>query len=192
MEPRAATYSREGTGGSRDGKRTFKEKLHNLIAEAEQAEAQAYRESQLADRKTLCIQLLVEGRPQAFVDFFSLTHGRPDGGHGESTSGQEEVPQEALGQLRAELLRADNALRSGDTEAVYSAYKNLAKYFAQIGRLHKAEFFFRRCLRLSQDTQVRRAGAAPPGGEGSTGPRVTLGVRVFVRIVQIQGVCQAK
>ncbi|KAG2484150.1 hypothetical protein HYH03_017031 [Edaphochlamys debaryana] len=151
--------SREANGGSRDGKRTFKEKLHGLIAEAEAAEAQAYREAQLADKKSLCIQLLVEGRPQAFVDFFSLTHnGTPapplglEGG--ESTSGQDEdVPQEALGLLRVELLKADNALRTGDTQAVYAAYKNLAKYFAQIGRLQKAEFFFRRCLRLSQDTQ---------------------------------------
>ncbi len=51
-------------GGSREGKRTFKEKLHSLIQEAEAAEAQAYRESQLHDRKSLCINLLVEGRPQ--------------------------------------------------------------------------------------------------------------------------------
>ncbi|GFR50138.1 hypothetical protein Agub_g12290 [Astrephomene gubernaculifera] len=149
--------SRE-TGGSRDGKRTFKEKLHTLIAEAEAAEAQAFRESQLADKKSLCVQLLVEGRPQAFVDFFSLTHGRPaapppSDASLESTSGQDDVPQEALGLLRVELLKADNALRSGDTQSVYAAYKNLAKFFAQIGRLRKAEFFFRRCLRLSQDTQ---------------------------------------
>ncbi|GLI67841.1 hypothetical protein VaNZ11_012131 [Volvox africanus] len=149
--------SREN-GASREGKRTFKEKLHTLIAEAEAAEAQAFRESQLADKKSLCVQLLVEGRPQAFVDFFSLTHSRPaapppsaDGT--ESTSGQNDVPQEALGLLRMELLKADNALRAGDTQAVYAAYKNLAKFFAQIGRLQKAEFFFRRCLRLSQDTQ---------------------------------------
>ncbi|EFJ48427.1 hypothetical protein VOLCADRAFT_117628, partial [Volvox carteri f. nagariensis] len=165
--------SREN-GASREGaKRTFKEKLHTLIAEAEAAEAQAFRESQLADKKSLCVQLLVEGRPQAFVDFFSLTHSRPpapppasDGT--ESTSGQDDdVPQEALGLLRVELIKADNALRAGDTQAVYAAYKNLAKFFAQIGRLRKAEFFFRRCLRLSQDTQ-----------QGSNTPYIAMHVPV--------------
>lgn len=146
--------------GSRGEKRTFKEKLHNLIQEAEAAEVQAFRDSQLQDRKSLSIQLLVDGRPQAFVDFFNLTHSdlRPQQAAAESgqqsTSGQEEdVPQEALGLLRNELLKADNAMRAGDTQAVYSSYKSLAKHFAQLGRLRKAEFFFRRCLRLSQDTE---------------------------------------
>lgn len=100
---------------------------------------------------------------QAFVDFFNLTHSRPpqppppnadpDAAAAAAAAAQEDVPQEALGLLRTELLKADNALRAGDTQGVYTAYKNLAKYFAQLGRLQKAEFFFRRCLRLSQDTQ---------------------------------------
>ncbi|PNW80023.1 hypothetical protein CHLRE_08g374650v5 [Chlamydomonas reinhardtii] len=161
MDSARGQLSSRENGGSREGKRTFKEKLHNLIAEAEAAEAQAYRETQLADKKSLCIQLLVEGRPQAFVDFFSLTHNRMAGGEvgpdgqpaAAAAAAGDDVPQEALGLLRSELLKADNALRTGDTQAVYASYKNLAKYFAQIGRLHKAEFFFRRCLRLSQDTQ---------------------------------------
>jgi tetratricopeptide (TPR) repeat protein len=54
-------------------------------------------------------------------------------------------------------------------QAVYASYKSLAKYFAQIGRLHKAEFFFRRCLRLSQDTQVQ-AGPTAAAFAGSAAP----------------------
>lgn len=153
-----------GSLASRE-KRTFKDKLLTLIQEAEAQEQQAMREAQMQDKKSLAIQLLVEGRPQAFTDFFNLTHPPPastanraaaqtnDGDAGaESTSGQDhEVPQEALTLLSSELLRADNALRSGDLQTVYAAYKSLAKYFAQIGKLTKAEFFFQRCLGISQD-----------------------------------------
>lgn len=153
-----------GSLASRE-KKTFKDKLLTLIQEAEAQEQQAMREAQMQDKKTLAIQLLVEGRPQAFTDFFNLTHPPPasapkqaamssnQGDSGaESTSGQDhEVPQEALTFLSSELLRADNALRSGDLQTVYAAYKSLAKYFAQIGKLTKAEFFFQRCLGISQD-----------------------------------------
>lgn len=57
-------------------KRTFKEKLHDAILQAEEAEQQALREAQSQDKKSLAISMLVEGRPQAFVDFFALTHSK--------------------------------------------------------------------------------------------------------------------
>ncbi len=34
---------------------------------------------------------------------------------------------------------------------VYAAYKHLAKYFAQLGRLRTAEFFFKQCLHISRE-----------------------------------------
>jgi len=43
-------------------------------------------------------------------------------------------------------VRANAALDQGDVHEVCEAYKQLAKYFAQLGRLRTAEFFFRKCL----------------------------------------------
>lgn len=43
-------------------------------------------------------------------------------------------------------VRANEALDRGDVYEVCEAYKQLAKYFAQMGRLRTAEFFFQKCL----------------------------------------------
>ena len=58
------------------------------------------------------------------MDFFSLTHNRMAGGEvgpdgqpaAAAAAAGDDVPQEALGLLRSELLKADNALRTGDTQ----------------------------------------------------------------------------
>jgi hypothetical protein len=71
-------------------RRTFKEKLISMVAEAEMQEAMALKEAQTQDRKSLAIALLIEGRPQAFVDFFQLTHHNTDAAA--STSGSQEAP----------------------------------------------------------------------------------------------------
>jgi len=132
-------------------RRTFKDKLLNMLEEAEQQEAEALREAQSQDKKSLSIALLLEGRPEAFVDFFNVSHGAPGG---PSTSGREEdveLPQEALLLLKAQLSKADAARVDGNVEAHFSAFKVQAKYFLQLGRLRHAEFFLRRAQRLARD-----------------------------------------
>mmetsp|Transcript_23375 Transcript_23375/g.51305 ORF Transcript_23375/g.51305 Transcript_23375/m.51305 type:complete len:430 (+) Transcript_23375:222-1511(+) len=134
-------------------KRTFKEKLLTMVQDAELQEQQALREAQTQDKKSLSIGMLMEGRPQAFVDFFYLTHTN---GGAASTSGvqryeEEELPQESLLLLKAQLAKADAASREGHTEEVFGSYKALAKYFAQLGRLRKAEFFFKQALHTARD-----------------------------------------
>lgn len=56
-------------GGAR---RTFKEKLLASLSEAE-AEAAARDVSVVKDKQQLLIDMLMEGHPQSFVDFFYLT-----------------------------------------------------------------------------------------------------------------------
>eukprot|EP00983_Pelagomonas_calceolata_P002789 92559-Pelagomonas_calceolata.AAC.1 len=48
-------------------------------------------------------------------------------------------------------VRANAALDDGNVQEVCEAYKQLAKYFAQMGRLRTAEFFFQKCLHLSKE-----------------------------------------
>lgn len=138
-------------------KRTFKDKLQSAIQQAEEAELAAMREAATQDRKSLAIAMLVEGRPQAFVDFFHLTHATPvsalapGGQQGEGEASGQDLPHESLLLLKNQLVRADAARQAGNVEEVYSAYKHLAKYFAQLGRLKTAEFFFKQCLYISRD-----------------------------------------
>lgn len=95
------------------------------VQEAEVAELQAYRQSQLHDKKSLAIATLVEGRPQAYVDFFYLTHSNPPNAsvasaqhHGtviqQAPDADGELPQESLGLLRAQLIRAEAASKAGE------------------------------------------------------------------------------
>lgn len=114
---------------------------------------QAMREAQMQDKKTLAISMLVEGRPQAFVDFFQLTHTSTARAHSaDEAAAPEELPQDSLLLLKNQLVKADAARKAGNVEEVYGAYKHLAKYFAQLGRLRTAEFFFKQCLYISRDS----------------------------------------
>lgn len=137
----------QGTTPLEGTRRTFKAKLQGMVQEAELQEQQAQREASLQDKKSLSISLLVEGRPSAFCDFFRLTHGDA------STSGPAdgELPLESLLLLKAQLVKADAAQRLARTEEVYGSYKALAKYFAQLGRLRTAEFFFQRGLNVAHN-----------------------------------------
>jgi hypothetical protein len=125
------------------------------------------RAAQLQDRRSLSIALLVEGRPQAFVDFFRLTHSqggdgaapaigsfrRQQGAGGVTASiPPSDIPQESLVLLKQHLAQADAARKAGAVEDVYSSYKLLAKHFAQLGKLRTSEFFFRQCLHISKES----------------------------------------
>lgn len=137
----------------------------NMVQEAEAQEQMAIREAQSQDKKSLSISILLEGRPQAFVDFFNLTHGRTAGAMGRGTtatttsdassSGREEdaeLPQESLLLLKAQLVKADISSREGRSLDVYQAYKVLATYFAKLGKLRNAQFFFKQALSIAKST----------------------------------------
>jgi len=148
------------SSSGRSEKRTFKEKLHEAILQAEDAELEALREAQKQDKKTLAVSLLVEGKPRAYVDFFQLTNpagGRRGGGRlpglssAETAEASGDLPPQSLVLLKDQLVRANAALDDGNVQEVCEAYKQLAKYFAQMGRLRTAEFFFQKCLHLSKE-----------------------------------------
>mmetsp|Transcript_7323 Transcript_7323/g.17602 ORF Transcript_7323/g.17602 Transcript_7323/m.17602 type:complete len:426 (+) Transcript_7323:130-1407(+) len=144
------------------GRRTFKEKLLDDITAAEAANAQEVMLGKPADRSSLSISCLVEGYPHAFVDFFRLTHsGDTDTG---VPSREELVAQgvdpdtyavreyersERLRLVRNQLVVADAARRSGDRQATYEAYNNLAHYFEEHLFIMKAIFFYEKCVEVA-------------------------------------------
>lgn len=122
-----------------------------MVQEADMQEQTALREAQSLDKKTLGIILLLDGRPQAFVDFFNLSHGRLGNA---STSGRAELPlpQESLLLLKNHLIKVDTATRAGDMDVVCTSYKTLSKYFNELGRLPYSEFFLKQAVTISQKT----------------------------------------
>lgn len=58
-------------------KRTFKEKLRDLVAHAEQQQAQAIREEHSLDVRSFATDLLIRGYPNAFAGSVLASLSRP-------------------------------------------------------------------------------------------------------------------
>ena len=108
--------------------------------------------TQSLDKQTLCIDILVSGHVQAFVDFFYLTH-RPEVEPAEEL--QEEqvgIPSAMLPLVKTQLAEAEVARRRGDTQAVFGAYRQLADFFTGLADQRTAIYFWEKCLEITQLT----------------------------------------
>jgi hypothetical protein len=146
-----------GAGGDASAQEEHSQSTASCLQAAEPAAARQ-------DRQSLCLALLVDGRPQAFIDFFELTARRPGGDSGGSGGGglqqqQQEQQQQALDPdglqlVHGQLVRADAALKAGDARGAFGALKQLGRFFAQLALLDRAAEFYGRCR------QVRSAPAS--------------------------------
>ena len=117
-------------------------------------------------KQELLIEVLVEGFPDAFIDFFHLTHRAPatnDAAESGAHEGDEEplatvrhgyvstdeVHIDSLPFVKDNLITIDEATRRGDTREVYNSDINLARYFEDNGNHDKALVFYRRAHDLA-------------------------------------------
>ncbi|GMH41675.1 hypothetical protein BSKO_09585 [Bryopsis sp. KO-2023] len=117
-------------------------------------------EAKLQDKDELGISLLVKGQPQAFIDFFSLTHDTNTSAikpasheHPEETppgNAACQVDSESLPVLSRQLIRAEGGKQRGDHRTIHDAYHNLGHHFQQVGNLSKALLFYRRSLQSAR------------------------------------------
>lgn len=153
-------------------KTRFSDKFHAMMQAAQEAHIKAAHQSQLQDRRSLSVAMLVEGRAEAFVDFFMLS--QPSGGRpgtaseqgqpgGASTSGgTSELPWQSMVLLQEQLVRADAASRAGDQQAAFDAHRTMAKHFTQLGMLESAVCFWKKCLQVGSRRHFRSRCLAPP------------------------------
>lgn len=124
------------------------------------------------DRQSLAVGMLVEGRPQAFIDFFELTAeagpapsapGAPGGASAPAPDAEQrqQLPQAGLLLLRDQLVRADATEKAADARSAYDAHKQLGRYFTGLMQLDRAAMFYGRCRQASARA---RASAASAGG----------------------------
>lgn len=138
----------------KSSKRSLKHKLHNAIQQAEDtAPQQGVLER--ADAKSLCLQLLMEGRPAAFVDFFQLTHPAPASAAADADAAPAEAPAEhaedVLLYVKQQLSAADAASRNGEQAVVYDSYLSLAKVFEELQDTGKARYFYTKARVAAQE-----------------------------------------
>lgn len=104
------------------------------------------------DKQTLCIDILVSGHVQAFVDFFYLTHRPEVEPSDEPQEEQVGIPSAMLPLVKTQLAEAEVARRRGDTQAVFGSYRQLADFFTGLADQRTAIYFWEKCLEITQLT----------------------------------------
>ncbi len=79
-------------------------------------------------KQQLCIEVLVSGHVNSFVDFFYLTHRSDD-----DAAKVDSMNADKLRHVKNNLSVAEMAHRRGDSEKVYEAYDQLAAHFKNYG-----------------------------------------------------------
>jgi len=111
-----------------------------------------------ADKYLQCVDMLVNGYVQSFVDFFYLTHKSESGGEGppysiEDEEGDSEGPLSDLKSVKSNLCRAEAAKRRGDSREVYTAYRSLGRQFEDGEDVKTAIYFYEKCLEVAKLTE---------------------------------------
>lgn len=145
MQEHNRTAGRLGQQGttSKHHQQRFPDKFHAMLQTAHQRE--------MADRRSLSVAMLVEGRAAAFVDFFMLSQppAQPEG----NSSTAADLPWQSIVLLQEQLVRADAATREGNLQVAFDAHRTVAKHFTQQGMLENAVFFWKKCLQVCAHVQ---------------------------------------
>ena len=157
---------------------SFKDKLAVLEAETPASlipEPGALKPRYDDLKKSLSLDALVAGCPNAFIDFYYLATSGDGVGDDNLTADEmearlinpddyeefEEVPMDKMPFVKDALVAAESALRGdvGEGEdpagAVQDAYKALAEYFLGTDDLAKAAYFYEKCVTASVGANAR-------------------------------------
>lgn len=111
------------------------------------------------DRQQLCIDLLMVGCVQSFVDFFYITHrsAAPTDNSSEEESKHVEIPEETLVFLKDTLETAEMSRRNKNFQHCFESYNVLAEYFEKVPDLQSAMYFYRRCSDVAAEVNARES-----------------------------------
>jgi len=109
------------------------------------------------DKQQLCVDLLMVGCVQSFVDFFHITHRKaaPVDGHTEQAPGDVEIPEQTLVFLKETLETAEGAHRAENYKDCFESYGTLAEYFEKVPDLKSGMYFHQRCADVATEVDAR-------------------------------------
>jgi len=111
------------------------------------------------DKQQLCIDLLMVGCVQSFVDFFYITHRKsaPTETSLEVESKDVDIPEETLVFLKETLETAESARRAKNYQHCFESYNVLAEYFEKVPDLKSAMYFYQRCADVASEVDARES-----------------------------------
>merc|ERR1719188_2053340 len=111
------------------------------------------------DKQQLCIDLLMVGCVQSFVDFFYITHRKsvPNENPLEQETKDVAIPEETLIFLKETLETAESARRSKNYQHCFESYNVLAEYFEKVPDLKSAMYFYQRCADVATEVDARES-----------------------------------
>ena len=155
----------------------------------------------MTDKQSLCIDILVGGYVNSFVDFFYLTHraeedataaaAAANGGSGASASSSSTahpppIPDSKLSTIQHHLTSAERAHRRGDSEQVYASYEALAHDF-HAAQDYKTSIYFYEVSRAAGPSIPQCSSAVDVSRAlrevGSSGTILFAGKRTFLVIL---------
>jgi tetratricopeptide (TPR) repeat protein len=117
-----------------------------LLQMAAQPTVASPSQAQAKLKEDVCVQMLLGGYVQSYVDMFYLTH-RPEPAGDASASGFEIAEIEFL---RDQLVTTEHCKRRGDIPDVLNAYESLASYCAEKSDIKTMIFFYEKCLEIAR------------------------------------------
>merc|ERR1719446_464596 len=111
------------------------------------------------DKQQLCIDLLMVGCVQSFVDFFYITHRKSASNENpmEQETKDVDIPEETLSFLKETLETAETARRSKNYQHCFESYNVLAEYFEKVPDLKSAMYFYQRCADVATEVDARES-----------------------------------
>jgi len=109
------------------------------------------------DKQQLCVDLLMVGCVQSFVDFFYIAHRKaaPVDGSSEHAPGDVEIPEQTLVFLKETLETAEGAHRGENYKDCFENYGALADYFEKVPDLKSGMYFYQRCADVATEVDAR-------------------------------------
>eukprot|EP00747_Dinoflagellata_sp_TGD_P168980 gnl/TRDRNA2_/TRDRNA2_196716_c0_seq1.p1 gnl/TRDRNA2_/TRDRNA2_196716_c0~~gnl/TRDRNA2_/TRDRNA2_196716_c0_seq1.p1 ORF type:complete len:484 (-),score=119.59 gnl/TRDRNA2_/TRDRNA2_196716_c0_seq1:66-1448(-) len=111
------------------------------------------------DKQQLCIDLLMVGCVQSFVDFFYITHRKsmPSDSPLETETKDADIPEETLIFLKETLETAETSRRMKNYQHCFESYNVLAEYFEKVSDLKSAMYFHQRCSDVAAEVDAHES-----------------------------------
>merc|ERR1740130_1874628 len=111
------------------------------------------------DKQQLCIDLLMVGCVQSFVDFFYITHRKsaPTENVSDIETKDVDIPEDTLIFLKETLETAETARRLKNYQHCFERYNALAEYFEKVPDLKSAMYFYQRCADVATEVDARES-----------------------------------